>query len=110
MCTVASASRGASVRVRAPAKHPNVAVKAPGAPSYSSEPYPHRNIRPHLRRLHEAFGPARLFWGTDITRLPCTWRQCVTLFTEELPWLTARDRELIMGRALCAGLGWKRPG
>ena len=37
------------------------------------------------------------------------WRQCVTLFTEELPWLTARDKELIMGRALCAWLDWKLP-
>jgi len=89
------------------AKHPNVAVKATGAPSYSSEPYPYRNIHSHLRRLHEAFGPDRLFWGTDITRMPCTWRQCVTLFTEELPWLTARDKELIMGRALCTWLDWK---
>lgn len=34
---------------------------------------------------------------------PCT----VTLFTEELPWLTARDKELIMGRALCTWLDWK---
>ncbi len=89
------------------AKHPNVAVKATGAPSYSSEPYPYRNIHPHLRRLHDAFGPERLFWGTDITRMPCTWRQCVTLFTEELPWLSARDKELIMGRALCTWLDWK---
>jgi predicted TIM-barrel fold metal-dependent hydrolase len=89
------------------AKHPNVAVKATGAPSYSSEPYPYRNIHSHLRRLHEAFGPEHLFWGTDITRMPCTWRQCVTLFTEELPWLTARDKELIMGRALCTWLDWK---
>jgi predicted TIM-barrel fold metal-dependent hydrolase len=88
-----------------------VAVKATGgAPSYSSEPYPHRSIHPPLRRLHEAFGPERLIWGPDITRLPCTWRQCVTRFTEELPWLTACDRELIMGRALCAWLGGKRPG
>jgi predicted TIM-barrel fold metal-dependent hydrolase len=92
------------------AKHPNVAVKATGAPSYSSEPYPYRNLHPHLRRLHDAFGPERLFWGTDITRMPCTWRQCVTLFTEELPWLTARDKELIMGRALCTWLDWKLPG
>jgi hypothetical protein len=34
----------------------------------------------------------------------------VTLFTEELPWLTGRELELVMGRALCAWLGWKIPG
>ncbi len=47
-------------------------------------------------------------WGTDITRMPCSWRQCVTLFTEELPWLKGRDLELVMGRAVCDWPGWKR--
>ena len=92
------------------ARHPHVAVKATGAPSYSSEPYPYRNIHDHLRRIHDAFGPERMFWGTDITRMPCSWRQCVTLFTEELPWLSARDKELIMGRALCTWVDWTLPG
>jgi predicted TIM-barrel fold metal-dependent hydrolase len=91
------------------AKHPNVAIKATGAPSYSSAPYPYRNIHDHLRRIHDAFGPARMFWGTDITRMPCPWRQCVTMFTEELPWLSGRDRELVMGRAVCDWLGWPLP-
>ncbi len=92
------------------AKYPNVAVKASGAPSYSSEPYPYRNIHPYLRQIYDAFGPERMFWGTDITRMPCSWRQCVTLFTEELSWLTEHDKELIMGRALCQWIGWQLPG
>ncbi len=92
------------------AKYPNVAIKATGAPSYSSESYPYRNIHDHLRRIHDAFGPERMFWGTDITRMPCSWRQCVTMFTEELPWLSAHDKELVMGRAVCTWLGWKLPG
>src|SRR5438094_3013547 len=70
------------------AQHPNVAVKATGAPGY------------------DAFGPARLFWGTDITKMPCSWRQCVTMFTEELPWLPERDKHLVMGQAVCAWWGW----
>jgi predicted TIM-barrel fold metal-dependent hydrolase len=91
------------------AKFPNIALKATGAPSYSSEPYPYRNIHGNIRRLYDAFGPARMFWGTDITRMPCSWRQCVTMFTEELPWLTGRDLELVMGRAVCDWLGWTLP-
>jgi len=50
-----------------------------------------------------------MFWGTDITRMPCSWRECVTMFTEELPWLSARDQELVMGRALCDWLDWRLP-
>src|SRR2546430_3812768 len=42
------------------AKHPNVAVKATGAPSYSSEPYPYRNIHGYLRQIYDAFGPERV--------------------------------------------------
>ena len=48
--------------------------------------------------------------GTDITRMPCSWKQCVAMFTEDLPWLSAKDKELIMGRALCTWLDWKIPG
>ena len=91
------------------AKYPNVAVKASGAPSYSSAPYPFSNIQNYLRQIYDAFGPQRMFWGTDITRMSCSWRQCVTHFTEELPWLSESDKELIMGGALCDWLGWKLP-
>jgi predicted TIM-barrel fold metal-dependent hydrolase len=91
------------------AKYANVAVKATGAPSYSSDPYPYRNIHGYLRQIYDAFGAERMFWGTDVTRMPCSWRQCVTMFTEELPWLSAGDKDLIMGRALCAWLDWDLP-
>lgn len=90
------------------ARFPLVAVKASAAPGTSSEPYPYRNIHPYLRRIFDAFGPKRFFWGTDLTRMPCSWRQCVTLFTEELPFLSTSDKELVMGRALCDFLGWQR--
>lgn len=88
------------------ASHPNIAVKASSAPGYSSEPYPYRNFHPYLRAVYDSFGPARMFWGTDITRMPCSYKQCVTQFTEELPWLSEADKELIMGRALCQWIGW----
>jgi predicted TIM-barrel fold metal-dependent hydrolase len=91
------------------AKFPNVALKLSGAPSYSSEPYPYRNTHKYIRQMFDAFGPQRCFWGTDITRMPCSYRQCVTMFTEELPWLQGRDKELVMGQAVCDWLGWRRP-
>jgi len=91
------------------AKYPNIAVKMSGAPSYSSDAYPYRNIHGYLKQIFEAFGPERCFWGTDITRMPCSYRQCVTLFTEELPWLKGRDLERVMGGAVIDWLRWKRP-
>jgi predicted TIM-barrel fold metal-dependent hydrolase len=92
------------------AKYPNVAVKATGAPGYSAEAYPYPTMQKYLRQIFDAFGPHRMFWGTDITKMPCSWRQCVTMFTEELPWLGEDDKRLVMGDALCAWWGWNRAG
>ena len=89
------------------AKYPNVAVKATDGPSYSTAIYPYRNIHRYIQQIFDAFGPERMFWGTDITRMPCSYRQCVTMYTEEMPWLKGRDLELVMGRALCNFIGWK---
>ncbi len=92
------------------AKFPNVAVKATGAPGYSSEVYPFPAMHGYLRQIYDAFGPERMFWGTDITKMPCSWQQCITMFTEALPWLNDEDKRLIMGEALCAWWGWDRAG
>jgi predicted TIM-barrel fold metal-dependent hydrolase len=91
------------------ARYPNIAVKATGAPSYSTEPYPYRNIHDHLHRIFDAFGADRFFWGTDITRMPCSYRQCVTLFTDALPWLRGHELEQVMGLGVCDWIGWPRP-
>lgn len=93
-------------RLLAIAQRPNVAVKASALPCYSTAPYPYRNLHPHLKRIYEAFGPRRMFWGSDLSRLKGSYRECVTAFTEEMPWLPAADLEWIMGRALCEWLGW----
>lgn len=90
------------------AKLPNVAIKATGAPGYSAEAYPFRDLHDGLHRIYDAFGPDRFFWGTDITRMPCSYRQCVTMFTEELPWLQGREQERVMGQGVVDWLGWKR--
>jgi L-fuconolactonase len=89
------------------ARRENVAVKASALPCYATDPYPFRDIHAHIRRVYDAFGPRRMFWGTDWTRLPCSWRQALTLFTEELPWLAREDQDWIVGRALCDWLAWK---
>lgn len=88
------------------AARPNIAVKASGVPSMATDAYPFRSTHDVLRRTFDAFGPERMFWGTDITRMRCTWRECVTAFTEEIPWLGGRDLELVMGRALRTWIGW----
>ena len=89
------------------AKYPNVAVKVSALPCYTSDAYPYRAVHPHVRRALEAFGTKRVFWGTDLSRSPCTYQQNITMFTEEMPWLEARAKEWVMGRGLCEWLGWR---
>jgi predicted TIM-barrel fold metal-dependent hydrolase len=92
------------------AKYPNVFVKLTSAPSCSTAAYPYRNIHPHLKRLIEAFSPHRCFWGTDLSsmlsRSTCTYRQAVTMFTDEMDFLSKEDLEYIMGRGLAECLSW----
>ena len=93
--------------VLALAKRPNVAVKASCLPLYTTDQYPFRKLDPYIRRVYDAFGPKRVFWGSDLSRLPCTYKQSLTYMSEEIRWLTASDKEWILGRGICEWLGWK---
>jgi len=90
------------------AKYPNVSVKLSSAPHFSSEPYPFRDMTPHIRRLFEAYGPRRCHWGTDVTNSydKAGYRQRVTHFTEELSFLSETDKDWVMGRAIMERLRW----
>jgi predicted TIM-barrel fold metal-dependent hydrolase len=88
------------------AKRPNVAAKASALPCYTNDSWPYRRVHGWLRQAFDAFGPKRLFWGTDLSRSPIPYRDNVTLFTEQIPWLAGDDLEWVMGRGVCEWLGW----
>lgn len=90
------------------AKYPNVSVKLSSVPLVSTEGYPFRDTFPYIRRLFDAYGPQRCHWGTDVTNSlsRATYRQRVTQFTEELPFLSEDDKDWIMGRSILARLRW----
>ncbi len=94
-------------RLLALGKRPNVAVKSSALPCYTAEPYPYPGLQPYLRRVYDAFGPRRMFWGTDQTRSPVGYREGIALFTEHTPWLSGAELEWIMGRGVCEWLAWK---
>jgi predicted TIM-barrel fold metal-dependent hydrolase len=54
------------------ARFPNVAVKLSGAPSLSTQPFPHPDLWSPVRRVLDAFGADRVMWGSDYTRLRTT--------------------------------------
>src|SRR5262245_65992387 len=82
------------------AKLPNVAVKLTGGPFYADDAYPFTSLHKHYRAMYDAFGPRRLFWGTDITKMPCSWRQCLGHF-QEITWIPVAVKQLEFRRAAC---------
>jgi predicted TIM-barrel fold metal-dependent hydrolase len=85
--------------VLALAAHPNVAVKVSALPCHSRERYPFRDLHSQLRRVFDAFGPSRMLFGSDYSRLPCSYEDAIRLFTEALDFLSSDDRAQIMGAA-----------
>jgi len=88
------------------ARFSNLAVKVSALPSYIDEPYPFPTLHPLIHRVVDAFGPQRSFWGTDLSHLTCPYKQCLTLFTEELKFLSESDKEWIMGRGIAEWINW----
>lgn len=88
------------------AERPNVAVKASALPCFIDEPYPFPSIAPAVYALVGEFGADRVFWGSDLSRLPCTYAELVTSFVDYLPELSEREHRLVMGGALASWLSW----
>jgi L-fuconolactonase len=88
------------------AAFPNVHVKAAGVGDYALDPYPFRSLDATLHAIYDAFGPRRILWASDLSRLHHPYRQCVTHVAESLAWLSGSDREQIMGGNACRLLGW----
>lgn len=82
------------------ARFPNITVKASCLPSYVTDPYPFSSLHDRIHRVVDAFGCRRVFWGSDLSRLPCTYGEVVRLFTEELDFLSHEELEWIMGRGV----------
>jgi len=104
------------------AQFPNVHVKFSGAPLLSRESYPHKDVWPYLHQVIGAFGPERLMWGSDFTRL--RWIPVVGGLAPRDQWhyysdsvgylrdtseISQRDKELIFGETIRRVLRWPRP-
>lgn len=85
----------------------NIAVKATAVPAYANDPYPYKSIEHHVHQIYSYFGPERFFWGSDITKLKCTWRESIDLFVREYQWISPEEIELVMGKAIAQWLLWE---
>jgi L-fuconolactonase len=98
------------------ADRPNVSVKASAIPLQSAQAYPFADMHRPLQRVIAAFGPERVFWGSDHTRYAAhaehgaDYLQARQLFTDHLPFLDPTARALVMGGALQRWLHWPEAG
>jgi predicted TIM-barrel fold metal-dependent hydrolase len=84
---------------------PHVWVKVSELSSVTkSGTYPFADTFPYVKRVYEAFGPDRLLFGTGFpgaaraAYMRPTLEEEIDLVRRELPFLTAADREKILGR------------
>ena len=90
------------------ARHPLVWIKIGDDQIASREPYPWRDTFPFVAALRQAFGPARMLWGTGYPNgarlVPL--EQALRYVREDLPSLSAADREQILGSTPAALFGF----
>jgi predicted TIM-barrel fold metal-dependent hydrolase len=92
------------------ARHPNVAVKWGHMTKLSARPFPYPDVQAQLRRVVDAFGPARVMWESD-------WTQCMghetlaeMLFAIRLADLFSGDEKAwLLGRSARTLMRWERP-
>ncbi len=99
------------------ARYPGVNVKLCGAELMSGESYPFDGAWPYLHQILEAFGPSRLLWASDFTRLRMvgpgerSWLYSDALrFIHDTDELSASDKALVLGANTRRLLSWSGVG
>ncbi|MGH3756696.1 amidohydrolase family protein [Actinophytocola sp.] len=88
------------------AQYPNLAVKLSALPRHFTTDYPASLLANSVRALRDAFGVRRIFWGSDLTRLPCDYSTSVRQMTEDLRPVWGDDIDWVMGRGISEWLDW----
>jgi predicted TIM-barrel fold metal-dependent hydrolase len=71
--------------------------------------YPYPEAQSLIRELRDKFGADKLIWGSDMPNVErfCTYRQCVDYIRRHCPFLSATEKDKILGRNAAALVGLK---
>jgi predicted TIM-barrel fold metal-dependent hydrolase len=72
--------------------------------------YPYPEAQALIRELRDTFGAAKLVWGSDMPNVErfCTYRQCVDYVRRHCTFLSAAEKDLILGGNAAALIGLAR--
>jgi len=71
--------------------------------------YPYPEAQALIRGMRDLFGAAKLIWGSDMPNVErfCTYRQCVDYVRRHCPFLSAAEKDLILGGNAAELIGLK---
>jgi predicted TIM-barrel fold metal-dependent hydrolase len=83
-------------------RHPKLFVKISHGWSLSKQSYPWPDAQEQVKRLHQAFGPQRLMWGTDwpVCLPHATYEQTLRLVRDEMKFLNDEDKSWILSKTV----------
>ena len=72
--------------------------------------YPYPEAQALIRGMRDLFGAAKLIWGSDMPNVErfCTYRQCVDYVRRHCPFLSAAEKDLILGGNAAELIGLKQ--
>ena len=78
---------------------PRVCIKLSGLHYWGDGRYPYPAAGPNLRAALDAFGPARVMWGSDWPHVlfACGYVRCLNFVRRELKWLSESEKAQILG-------------
>lgn len=86
---------------------PNISVKLSGLPGNVTEPFPFVTLHDYIRRAVEIFGVDRCAWGSDLTRLGCSYQESICYLAEALSELSCADLTRIYDGTIREWLSWE---
>lgn len=83
-------------------RHPKLFVKISHTWALSKEQYPWKDAQQHVKRLHAAFGPQRLMWGTDwpVCLPHATYEQTLKVVRDDMPFLNDEDKSWMLSKSI----------
>jgi predicted TIM-barrel fold metal-dependent hydrolase len=97
-----------SPEVLAAYRHPNLLIEIMFPITWGGVwDYPYPEAQSLIRQMRDLFGVDRLVWGSDMPNVErfCTYTQCVDYVRRHCTFLTASEKDAILGGNIAALLG-----